>query len=251
MDELELLVDLHVRNERQGPGSADDTRRALALTGIRPDAHLSIADVGCGTGASALVLAQEFGAPVRALDMLEAFVDRARARAEDSGLADLVHAEVAQMEDLPIAADSLDLLWSEGAIYNMGFAEGVRAWRPLLKPAGVLAVSDLTWTTPARPADVDAHWSAIYPGVATAGEKICILEDAGYAPLGFFFLPRSSWDAYYGPLRAGAADFRARHGASEAAEAILAEEEKEQRLYAERGEWFSYGFFIARRIDGT
>ena len=28
-------------------------------------------------------------------------------------------------------------------------------------------------------------------------------------------------------------------------------EEKEQRLYAERGEWFSYGFFIARRIDGT
>lgn len=33
------------------------------------------------------------------------------------------------MEDLPIEPDSLDLLWSEGAIYNMGVAEGVRAWR--------------------------------------------------------------------------------------------------------------------------
>jgi SAM-dependent methyltransferase len=251
MDELELLVDLHIRNERQGPGSADDTRRALALAGIQPDRQLSIADVGCGTGASALVLAQDLGAPVRALDMLPAFVDAARVRAEDRGLADLVHAEVARMEELPIEPGSLDLLWSEGAIYNMGFAEGVCAWRSLLKPGGVLAVSDLTWTTPARPADVDAHWNAAYPGVALASEKIRILEDAGYAPLGFFFLPPSSWDAYYGPLRAGVPAFRARHGASAAAEAILAEEEKEQHLYAERGEWFSYGFFVARRFDGA
>ncbi len=251
MDELELVVDLHLRNERQGPGSADDTRRALALTGVRPDPRLSIADVGCGTGASALLLAHELGALVRAIDLMPAFAEELRARAEARGMGDLVRAEVARMEDLPIEPDSLDLLWSEGAIYNMGFAEGVRAWRPLLKRGGVLAVSDLTWTTPKRPADVEAHWASIYPGVATAAEKIRILEAAGYAPLGFFFLPPSSWDAYYGPLRAGFAAFRARHDTDERVEAMLAEAEREVQFYEAHGAWFGYGFFVARRFDGA
>jgi SAM-dependent methyltransferase len=251
MDELELLVDLHLHNERQGPGSAEDTRRALAMTGLEPSTDLVVADIGCGTGASAMVLAEELRAPVRAIDMLPPFVEAANARAHERGLGALVRAEVGQMEDLPLEPRSVDLLWSEGAIYNMGFTEGVRAWRDFLKPGGVIAVSDLTWTTSARPADIDAHWSAAYPGVATAAEKVRILEESGYAPLGFFFLPRSSWEAYYGPIRAGLADFRARHEASDAADAIVAGEEQELRLFAERGTWFSYGFFVARRFDGV
>ena len=37
---------------------------------------------------------------------------------------------------------ALDLIWSEGAIYNIGFEQGVRDWRPFLKEGGVLVASE-------------------------------------------------------------------------------------------------------------
>jgi hypothetical protein len=55
--ELELLLDLHRGNPRQGPGSEAMTLRALALTGLDRDRPLRIADIGCGTGAQTLTLA--------------------------------------------------------------------------------------------------------------------------------------------------------------------------------------------------
>jgi len=51
------------------------------------------------------------------------------------------------MDSLQIAAGTLDAVWSEGAIYNIGFEKGVREWRRFLKPGGILAVSELTGRT--------------------------------------------------------------------------------------------------------
>ena len=52
------------------------------------------------------------------------------------------------MDSLTFAEESLDLIWSEGAIYNMGFGKGIEAWRPFLRSGGVLAVSEITWLRP-------------------------------------------------------------------------------------------------------
>ncbi len=37
------------------------------------------------------------------------------------------------MDALPFAAGSPDAIWSEGAIYNMGFESGVRQWHRFLR----------------------------------------------------------------------------------------------------------------------
>ncbi|GAM56739.1 probable transcription regulator [Vibrio ishigakensis] len=48
------------------------------------------------------------------------------------------------MGDLPFEEDSFDVLWSEGAVYNIGFETGIRDWRKYLKSGGTLVVSELT-----------------------------------------------------------------------------------------------------------
>ena len=83
------------------------------------------------------------------------------------------------MDRLPFEAESLDAIWSEGAIYNMGFENGVRQWRRLLKPGGILAVSELTWLTAYRPAELETHWHAQYAEVGTSSSKMAVLEHNG------------------------------------------------------------------------
>ena len=56
----------------------------------------------------------------------------------------------ADFSELPFPRESLDLIWSEGAIYTLGFAAGLAVWRPSLKERAFLAVAELTWLTDFR-----------------------------------------------------------------------------------------------------
>ena len=249
-DHLQLLVDLHRGQARQGPGSDAETRRALDLTRVDPAAPLRAADIGCGTGAAALALAAQLPhAQITAVDFLPPFLDVLTERARERGLGERIRPLAASMEALPFAPESLDLIWSEGAVYNVGFARGVRAWRRFLKPGGRLAVSEITWTTARRPREIQDYWTAAYPEIDTAGAKIRILMESGYTVMGYFTLPSGCWlGRYYRPLQAGLRGFVERHGGSPAAQEIAAAEEREIRLYEAYGAYYSYGFYAARRM---
>ncbi|MEQ8659539.1 MAG: class I SAM-dependent methyltransferase [Gammaproteobacteria bacterium] len=248
MNDLALLIDLHRDGPRQGPGDDDATRLAITLAGLREKRGLRIADIGCGTGAATLVLARELDAVVTAVDCLADFVSDLADVVQRQQLGERIEPLVATMEALPFAEQSLDAVWSEGAVYNMGFARGIRAWRRCLKPAGILAVSELTWLTRERPAELARHWALEYPEVATASTKMALLEDNGYAPVGYFALPRRCWlDNYYRPLQARFAAFLARHGNATAARTIVAAEQKEIALYERFADYVGYGFYIAQR----
>ncbi len=247
-DRFELLVDLHRDGERQGPGSDQATRRAIGLAGLEEVADLTIADIGCGTGASTLVLAQDLDAQITAVDFLSPFLHRLEDRAGRRGLADRITTRVASMDELDLDEESLDVIWSEGAIYNIGFEHGVRTWRRFLRPGGVLAVSEITWLTDRRPAELEDHWTSEYPEVATASTKLAVLEASGFSPLGYFPLPESCWiDHYYQPLQSRFGAFLDRHGHSAAANDIVEAERDEIHLYERFSAFVSYGFYIATR----
>jgi SAM-dependent methyltransferase len=248
-DQLQLLVDLHRRQAPQGPGAEAETRRALDLTRIDRSAPLRAADIGCGTGASTLVLARALNAQITAVDFLPEFLEVLMRRAEGLGLAGKITPLACSMDDLSFADHSLDLMWSEGAIYNIGFERGIRAWRRFLKPGGVLAVSEITWLTASRPAEIQAYWEEEYPEIDTAAAKMHQLEQNGYEPVGYFTLPARCWLAhYYRPLQAGFAAFLERHGDSPAAREIAAAEAREIELYETYGGYYSYGFYMGRRV---
>jgi SAM-dependent methyltransferase len=249
---LELITDLYQGLARLGPGSDASTRQALAFAeaaGLSPTAPLQIADLGCGTGAATWVLAQALPGTITAIDQLPAFLTALEARRPGAPLRASVETRAADFSCLPYPQESLDLLWSEGAIYNLGFAAGLAAWRPFLKPGGFLAVSELTWLTARRAAALEAFWNAAYPEVATASTKLAILEQQGFRPLGYFPLPPACWlEGFYEPLEASLPAFLARQGSSPEAKALAQEVREEAALYRRYGDQVGYGFYIAQRL---
>ncbi|MXZ81060.1 MAG: class I SAM-dependent methyltransferase [Gammaproteobacteria bacterium] len=247
----DLMIDLHKRNPRQGPGSAAQTRLAIDFSGLSSHVGtLKIADIGCGTGASTLVLAESLNAEITAVDLFSEFLDILVAQAGKRGLGDRIGTLPCSMDDLPFEEASLDAMWAEGSIYNMGFQRGIAYFRRFLKPGGVLAVSEMTWFTRERPDEIDAYWTNEYPEIATASEKIGILEEQGFAPVGYFPLPENCWtDHYYAPLQSGFDAFLARHGTAEAS-SIIDSERIEIALYERYRDYYGYGFYIARRMEG-
>lgn len=177
--------------DRAGPGSAASLRRALAIAGTPEDAV--VLDAGCGTGADlpALIAAVPQGRVV-ALDTAAAFIDRVRARFPQ------VAAHVACMANPP--GGPFDLIWSAGAVYQLGVAQALAAWRDHLKPGGRVAFSDLCWRVADPPAEARAFWQAegLQTGDAAALEDT--VRRAGYRVLGGFWLEEAGWAAYYEPL---------------------------------------------------
>lgn len=250
MDSTELLIDLHLRQHRQGPGSDAATALAISLSGLGSGRGIKVADIGCGTGASTLALAGALDADITAVDLFTDFLDELQRRAEAAGVAARITCRAQSMDDLGFDDGFLDAIWSEGAIYNIGFDTGIRQWRRFLRPGGVLAVSELTWLTAAQPSELADHWNREYPEVATASVKIRQLEAAGYVPLGYFPLPNACWlDHYYRPLQASFAGFLERHAGNATAREIIDAEEAEIALYERYADYVSYGFYIARRFD--
>ncbi len=110
-----LFYELFSGLPRQGPGSAASTRRALGLVpGVGP--RTRVLDVGCGTGAQTLVLAESSPARIVAVDNHAPFIDALNGKARELGITDRLEARVADMRRLDFADGSFDLIWSEGAI---------------------------------------------------------------------------------------------------------------------------------------
>jgi SAM-dependent methyltransferase len=245
--DYDLLIDLYKGTTRQGPGGQPQTMQALQLTDLLNSLHpLKVADIGCGTGASTLVLAAQLNASIVAVDLFQNFLDVLEQDAQRLGLSGKIQTLAESIDALSFEAASLDLIWAEGAIYNMGFEKGVTYLKQFLKPKGVLAVSEITWLTKKRPYDLEAHWNAEYPEIAMASEKINVLEEAGYLLKGYFPLPEACWiENYYTPLEQAFQDFLKRHDTQEARD-IVDDERAEIALYKKHHAHYSYGFYIAQ-----
>ena len=242
-----LICEYFASIDRQGPGSDEATRLALGFTkGIGHYSH--IADIGCGTGSSALILAKDTGARVTAVDLFPQFLARLSERASAAGLSDRVTTAAASMDALGYADSTFDLLWCEGAIYNIGFEKGLQAWRPMLKDGGYIAVTDATWLTDSRPSEVEAFWKDAYPGITTMAENIRTLQNCGYAPVAAFVLPDECWTTnFYVPQQRAQEAFLARHGSSQTALGLVRNQRHEAELFNRYHQYYGYVFYIARK----
>ena len=247
--QMQLLIDLHQSNFRQGPGGEAETNRALELAGLDRSRPLKIADIGCGTGASTILLAKELDAEITAVDFLPEFLDELITRAKAHGVVERITPLSCSMDALPFADEEFDVIWSEGAIYNMGFQAGVSAWGRFLKPGGKLVVSEITWLTATRPPELQSYWEREYPEIDVASAKIGILECHGYSPEAYFFLPKHCWlENYYRPMQRSFDGFLIRNGQSAQAKEIVECEQSEIALYEEYCDYYSYGVYIAKKL---
>ena len=105
----------------------------------------TVLDVGCGTGTFTVEMARQVGREgrVHAVDIQAAMIDAARARIDDTGLAQRVHFHHCGAYRLPLERDSVDVAVLIAALTEMPqplFA--LEELRRVLKPGGRLAISE-------------------------------------------------------------------------------------------------------------
>ncbi len=232
---------------RQGPGSSAATLRALSLARGLPAAP-RILDVGCGPGPQTIELARATGGQIVAVDIRQRFLDELSARAHAAGVQSQITPLNASMFEMVFDDESFDLIWSEGAIYITGFAEGLSMWRRFLKRGGWIAVSELSWLVPEPPADAFAFWSRSYPGMRSIERNCAIVRETGYADLDGFVLPvKDWWENYYGPGEARVAELRVKYANDPATMALFDEHQREYDLFRAHSEAYGYVYYVMRK----
>ncbi len=245
--DLEALFALHRDIPREGPGSDEATREAIRRLPPLPS-EPRVLDLGCGPGKQTLVLARHFQTPIIAVDFHAPFLDRLRQAAEAEGLSDLIVTRLGRMEELEEPPGSVDLIWIEGAIYIVGFAEGLRLWRRLLRDDGLLVASEATRLTDDPPAEARAFWHEEYPAVTTVDGNIRIANECGYEVFDHFTLPQSAWwDEYYTPLKERIARLRHESDTHPALVRVLDDTEREMAICERYGDSFGYVLYLMRK----
>ncbi len=159
----EVFFDIYEALPRVGPGNEESTLRALEMVGPLPD-EAQVLDLGCGPGKQTFVLSDAMpSARILAVDLHQPFLDRLDDETRRRGLTDRLTTMQVDMSCLNLSEGSVDLIWSEGAAYSIGFANALECWRPLLKPGACLAVSEATWFRRDRSQEIIDFWEREYP----------------------------------------------------------------------------------------
>ena len=239
------LIDLFFGGmAKLGPGDDAHTAHVLRLL-PRRELRL-VVDAGCGTGRQTLCLSRELGTPIDAVDTHGPFLADLRRRAGEAGLAHLIRTHCMDMKVIPEVFREIDLLWSEGAAYNVGVPEALAGWASALAPGGLAAVSELSWQTDQIPATAREFFERGYPGMRSVEENVAVARGAGYEVLGTYTLPRESWlEGYYeilGPRAKALLDH-----ADPSVREFAAETLKEIEVFESAGESYAYVFYLLRR----
>jgi SAM-dependent methyltransferase len=195
-----------------------------------------------------LVLARETRGSITAVDTHQPFLGELSHRAARAGLSDRIQTVNASMKALDFADGSFDLMWSEGAIYIMGFAEGLRAWKRLLNPNGAIAVTEISWLASSIPDEAKRFWGEAYPFMSDVDGNLRTIESAGYSLVSHFVLPEHAWwDHYYAPLEKRIQKLKGDYKDSDEAIEFLEGEQKAIDLYRKCSASFGYVFYIAMK----
>jgi SAM-dependent methyltransferase len=234
---------------RQGPGSRESTERALRLLPSL-ESRQRILDIGCGSGEQTIDLAGLTEAQIVAVDNHPPFVNQLAKRVSDLSLGAKVTPQVGDMNDLKFPTGSFDVVWSEGAIFIIGFSEGLSRWRRLLSPGGYLVVSEFCWFDDNPSAELLEMFADGDYEVGNVESRRKSIAANGYRLLGEFVLPAVCWwENYYVPLAECLGRFRERHAGNPDALAVAARSQHEIDLYEKHPGAFGYVFFIMQRQD--
>lgn len=167
------------------PGDADlgvGCGNPLALAEVKDGD--TVLDLGSGAGIDCFLASKRVGPSGRVIgiDMTDEMLDRARRNAETGGYGN-VEFRKGHIEDLPVEADSVDLIVSN-CVINLSpdkskvFSEALR----VLRPGGRLAVSDIVLTQPLPESirkSVEAYLGCV-AGASLKDDYLATIRDAGF-----------------------------------------------------------------------
>jgi len=240
---------------RLGVGNEASTKRALdtALPAILPRGGdparpLRILDIGCGNGAGTICVARHVNGSILAVDNHQPFLDELQRRAAKAGVSGKIQLSLRDMRTLAKGEGPFDLIWSEGAIFIMGFREGLSAWHSLLTPGGGLAVSELAWLRSDPPADCREFFSNVYPAMTDVATNLATIEGCGYEVIEHFAQPESAWwEDFYQPLEERLRSLRKQYAADTERLSMIESIQMEIDIYRKHSAYYGNMFYVMRR----
>ena len=231
---------VHRDLRREGPGLAEDVAWVGGLIGISPQGQ--VCDAGCGPGGDLAALRQLVPeGRIDGFEMAPHFVDAARKRfAGDPSVR--IFAE--SMEGL---TGPYDLIWSAGAVYFLGVARALNAWRGALSDQGAVAFIHPCLFTDAPSKAALAFWEAEPGGIETELTTRDEIAAVGWRVLAARPLSDAAWAAYYEPIEARCDALEAA-GVSEAVAAAIAAARKEASDWRTVARETGYMLYVVRPV---
>lgn len=156
------------------------------------------------------------------------------------------------MAHLELPPQSYDLVWAEGALYNIGIGNAMGICRELLRPGGFLAFTDAVWRKEDPPPEVKASFDSDYPAMGRAADVVAAMQLGGFEFLDRFTLPDEAWwDDFYSPMEQRIKELRWKYGNDAKALAALDQLAQEPEMHRRHSDYYAYEFFVARRPATT
>jgi SAM-dependent methyltransferase len=208
----------------------------------------AVLDLGCGVGGQTLYLAELLSGSIVAIDNHAPSIERLKVKLTELGLDQRVQPLVGDMAHMEQPMDSFDLIWSEGALYNIGIKNGLRICYGLLRPGGHCVFTDAVWRKENPPPEVKASFDLDYPNMGWVDDIITTIENCGFEQLGHFTLPDDAWwNDFYTPMLNLIAELREKYVNDAVASAILDLLAQEPEMHKYYSDFYAYEFFVVRR----
>ena len=246
MEGMEYFYELYTGLPRGGPGDNESTRKAFSYLKNLSSEPL-ILDIGCGPGMQTIELARISKGKIIALDNYQPFLDILKQNAIKEGFEKRIIPKNQSMLEMDFKNSTFDLIWSEGALYQMGFQNGLKKCYQLLKKGGYLAVTEGVMLQSNAPVSAKKFWEE-YPDVKDIKGNIALIQQEHFDIIAHFTLPVSSWtEQYYAPLEKRIYELQKKYQGNTNALQIFARSEKEIEIYKKNSGYVGYEFFIMQK----
>lgn len=244
MDYMDCMLALYKGTKRQGPGTDEATKKALGY--VKLPSKAKILDIGCGAGAQTMTLLNNTKADVTAVDFFQEFLDPLYNNAKEAGFKERLKTIRGDMNALNFPDREFDLIWSEGAIYIMGFEKGIRDWKRYLKSGGYLVVSEATFLKNELPAELESFWKNAYSPMGTVESNKEAAMRQGYTVIADFPLGKQGWVDYYEPLKTNLEAFAKKYKNGDALQ-LIKETKEEIEIFEKYFDYYDYCFYVMKK----